>query len=516
MPIAAERNGCTVRVHPLRSAFSMRAVRAAGFPFFSFRAMRMRRWNAGRLRRMLVRNAKKTYLAPQSFVVSAGKRDGAAGDRSACPGVSFAGGSRKGNPYSLHTMKKYVYGAFALFFALLSGVFNPAYGCTSVVVSGKITRDGRPLLWKNRDTDYVQNAVKYFTGQKYSFIAIVNSAQADPDEIWIGTNSAGFSIMNTQSYNLVEIKPGEERGAANGRVMRRALEVCGTVDDFKVFLDTLSKPSLIEANFGVIDAQGGAAMFEVGYYDYTMFDANDPKDAPLGYVARTNFSFSGELNGGSGYVRYMNEDVELMRVCATGGITPAWIFSDLSRCFKNQMLGIDLKDGAYNTPRTTGWFLDKDFIPRKSTGSAVVVQGVKKGEDPSLTVMWTLLNYPPAGVAVPLWVKNAGKIPPMMLRDAKTGVSPLCDKAMSLRNRIFSYRQGSGTGDYFNWELIYNPQGTGCMQLLAPVERAIFERSQKTIDGWYAAGEVDVKQMNELYAWLEKYVTESYDRLFGL
>lgn len=97
--------------------------------------------------------------------------------------------------------------------------------------------------------------------------------------------------MNTQSYNLVEVKPGEERGEANGRVMRRALEVCATVKDFRQFLDTLSKPSLIEANFGVIDAKGGAAMFEVDYYEYVMYDANNPKDAPCGYIARTNFSF---------------------------------------------------------------------------------------------------------------------------------------------------------------------------------------------------------------------------------
>ena len=106
--------------------------------------------------------------------------------------------------------------------------------------------------------------------------------------------------MNTQSYNLVEVKPGEERGEANGRVMRRALEVCATVKDFCQFLDTLSKPSLIEANFGVIDAEGGAAVFEVDYYKYVMYDANDSKDAPCGYIARTNFSFSGKVNEGAG------------------------------------------------------------------------------------------------------------------------------------------------------------------------------------------------------------------------
>lgn len=130
-----------------------------------------------------------------------------------------------------------------------------------------------------------------FQGGKYSFIGIVNSGVKDPDEVWIGTNSAGFSIMNTQSYNLEEVGPGEERGAANGRIMCMALEICATVEDFRHFLDTLSKPSMIEANIGVIDAAGGAVMFEVGYYGYVEYDANDPAVAPHGYVARSNYSF---------------------------------------------------------------------------------------------------------------------------------------------------------------------------------------------------------------------------------
>ena len=137
-----------------------------------------------------------------------------------------------------------------------------------------------------------------------------------------GTNSVGFALMNTQSYNLVEVKDGEERGAANGRIIYRALEVCATVEDFCHFLDTISKPSLIEANFGVIDAQGAAAMFEVDYYKYTMYDANNPKDAPYGYIARTNFIIlAGEANRGAGYGTYGGRQV-LMRASATGGITP--------------------------------------------------------------------------------------------------------------------------------------------------------------------------------------------------
>ena len=34
---------------------------------------------------------------------------------------------------------------------------TPVQACTSAVVSGKVTPDGRPLLWKNRDTDFMRN-----------------------------------------------------------------------------------------------------------------------------------------------------------------------------------------------------------------------------------------------------------------------------------------------------------------------------------------------------------------------
>ena len=143
-------------------------------------------------------------------------------------------------------------GIFFIAAAVLLFTAVPAHACSSVVISGKVTPDGRPLLWKHRDSDYLQNSVKFFKGEKYSFIAIVNSVEDNPTDVWMGVNSAGFAIMNTQSFNLVDVAPGEERGAANGRIMRRALEICATVEDFHHFLDTLAKPSMIEASLGVI------------------------------------------------------------------------------------------------------------------------------------------------------------------------------------------------------------------------------------------------------------------------
>lgn len=394
---------------------------------------------------------------------------------------------------------------------------EPLLACTSAVISGKITSDGRPLLWKNRDTDFPQNSVKYFSGGRYPFIAIVNSIEDNPTDVWIGTNSTGFSLMNTQSYNLVDVKDGEERGEANGRVMRRALEVCATVQDFCHFLDTITKPSLIEANFGVIDAKGGAAMFEVDYYKYVMYDANNPKDAPCGYIARTNFSFSGKVNEGAGYVRFMQEDKLLLPASATGQITPQWIFNELSRSFANPMMGIDLKTGDFNRPKTNGWFVDQDFIARSSTASSVVVQGVKAGENPELTTMWTILGYPPTGVAMPVWLKGADKaLPKLMARDDVKKVSLLGNWSVILAGNVFSYTQGMGSNRYMNWEKLYNAERNGYMQLLAPVEEEVFKRTQPLLKEWYKKGNIDMKAMQTLYGELDSFIETQYTDLFEL
>ena len=350
---------------------------------------------------------------------------------------------------------------------------EPVLACTSAVVSGKVTPDGRPLLWKNRDTDYLRNHVAYIKGEKYNFIADVNSANFPAlKEAWMGTNSVGFALMNTQSYNLVEVKDGEERGAANGRIIYRALEVCATVEDFCHFLDTISKPSLIEANFG------------------------------------------GEANRGAGYVRYMEADRVLMRASATGGITPQGIFNDLSRSFRNGMLDIDLKNGKFNRPQGSCWFVDQDFIPRNSTSGSIVVQGVKPGEKVELTTMWTMLGYPPTGIAVPLWVKDADRLlPPMVCWDKACAAAPLSDWSLRLSNNVFCYNQGMGTNRYLNWEKLYNMENNGYMQQLVTVEAEVFRRTCLLLDSWRQQGSIDSQEMQKLYQDVEALVRKAYTPL---
>ena len=387
----------------------------------------------------------------------------------------------------------------------------PAWACSSAVISGKVTPDGRPLLWKNRETGFLRNHMAYVKGEKYDFVADVNSDNFPKlKEAWVGSNTAGFALMNTQSYNLeLGDIADDDRGPKNGEVIYRALEICATVEDFCHFLDTISKPSGIEANFGVIDAQGGAAMFEVDGNSYKMFDANDPDVAPHGYVARTNFSNGGELNKGYGYVRFLEVDRVLSKACAMGGITPQLIFTDIARSFRNNILDIDLRSGDFNYPKTSGWFTDQDFIPRNNTSCSIVVQGVKKGENPELTVLWTILGYPPAGVAVPLWVKD--NLPAMMSYDKEKGAAPLSAASLKLADeKVFHFKQGGGTKHYLHWENLYNLQGPGIMQKMMPIEEKVYQEALPLQQKWYKDGKVNVKELDALYGRIDNMLkTES-------
>ena len=154
-------------------------------------------------------------------------------------------------------MKKLI---FSLFIVIIS---VPAFCCTSVMVSGKRRADGKAVMMKNRDTGHKTNDIKWFQGEKYDFIGLVNTDGEPTEEVWAGMNAAGFCIMNTATYDLKDDDIPQEKMDREGFLMFRALEVCATVEDFDHFLDTLSKPMYVEANFGVTDSRGGAVYYEV-------------------------------------------------------------------------------------------------------------------------------------------------------------------------------------------------------------------------------------------------------------
>ena len=162
--------------------------------------------------------------------------------------------------------------AFVLAAALSQGA--AADECSTAVISGAASADGRPILWKNRDTDNLLNRVVFVAEAPYSYLGVVDAADASGRRVYVGLNAAGFAIMNTVAYNLPE--KSDEAADLEGTIMADALRLCRTVDDFENYLKKNAGPGLgSQANFGVIDAAGGAAVFEVHNNGCRRLDASN-------------------------------------------------------------------------------------------------------------------------------------------------------------------------------------------------------------------------------------------------
>ncbi len=389
---------------------------------------------------------------------------------------------------------------YCLLLLCLAGWISVA-ACTSAVVSGRATPNGRPLLWKHRDASDLNNRVVHFEAQGdcLAFVGVVNGVDTLAHEVWTGYNSAGFAVMNTASYNLKnDTSPLADR---EGLVMKRALEVCCTVDDFATLLDTLPRPLGVEANFGVIDAKGGAAYFEVNNTTVIRYDV---ADSPDGYLLRTNYSVSGREGEGFGYIRYDNAARLFKQAAEQGAITPEWITGVCSRSFYHTLLQKDFT--------TDEWVVDQDFIPRRSTSATLVVEGVAPGELPSLTTMWTALGYPPCSIVLPVWLGSERGIPFVLQATSQSIYAPLCQWANELKRRVFSIQRGSGE-HYLHMARLYRPDGMGYAQQLHALEGELYMQAREVLTEMRNRGEWDNIQTNDVLARMQQQVIELYEYL---
>ncbi|MBO4571853.1 MAG: hypothetical protein J5699_08005 [Bacteroidales bacterium] len=402
-----------------------------------------------------------------------------------------------------------------LFFALLC---TGAFACTSVIITGKATKDGRPLMWKNTDggDHFVAQRFSYHAEGKYAWLGLAQTAP-NPVSAWFGVNEKGFAIMNTASHNLVT-DPAEKAKRSNGYLMKEALDVCVTLGDFLHMLDTINtsriklKNRVVSSHYGVIDANGGAAYVETRVVndkvEYWVFDVNDPEIAPDGWLVYSNWSVMGETDKGGGYIRKENAE-KIFREC--DDFTPRYIFDKGARCFYNNLIGVDyraLVDEGIVFGK--GHIPDSDFIPRLTTYVSSVVQGVKPGENPDLITIWTAMGYPPTSVAIPAWVKGGtvGINPLLKGNPDNSDNCEICDMSLKLKTQIFDVKRGNGP-NYLNFEKLYNTEGTGYIQLLSPVEQAIFDWTEIYLAKWRKAGEINTKEIAEINAIVEKLVRET-------
>jgi hypothetical protein len=360
-------------------------------------------------------------------------------------------------------MKRFVVFMLTLLLSLLvvSGSITAQEGCTIAVANGSATADGRPLLWKNRDTDDLDQEVRYFDdGSHGGYITIVSTGVDETTTAYVGVNDEGFAIMNANAPDLNTGSP-----TSHGILMKQALKDCGSVADFESLLvATSGNRGHIWANFGVIDCYGDAAIFETNDWAHVKYDAASEG----GFVVRTNFSFWGGSPPGSRYER------------AYGLISSAADSGVLDHVYVVQVASKDI--GGPPSMPCGEWPTTDPAISRYRTRSAAVVHGVLPSEDPRLSTFWCTLGEPSCGVNVPLW-SCAGTPPPEMCNPGQQ--APLCVEIQ--QKELYCYTNLTDDTTIDTNELVGDDGLGGIQGYSLPLEVEAFDEAADRLADWRLA-----------------------------
>ncbi|WP_321319537.1 carcinine hydrolase/isopenicillin-N N-acyltransferase family protein [Labilibaculum sp.] len=381
--------------------------------------------------------------------------------------------------------------------------------CTTAVISGKYTKDGRPMIWKLRDTENFENKLNYFTDGKFPYIGMINSNDEKGEQVWGGSNSEGFAIMNSASFN-VNLTDTTSFKDQEGYFMKLALQTCANLEDFEQLLTNRPKPMGLAAHFGVLDAEGNVAFYEVNNHTFTKFDANDPAQAPNGYILRTNFSFTGKKDIGYGFIRFQTAQDLFYQADACGNLNAQTIIQDFSRCLKHAVLKKDFRQEFKSTPYGAHFINSDDMITRHGSSSMILIEGVKKGEATDMNTIWTQIGFPDTSIALPVWVKGGNNLPKVLTAEGSANC-PLNKMALNLKHRCYPISRSAGY-KYLNVSELINSGKTGIIQQLEFAEIKIFQNTSHSINEWLK-NQPTTTQIQEYYNWLDEYTNLTYQML---
>lgn len=349
---------------------------------------------------------------------------------------------------------------------LLAGA---AGACTVAAFGPGSTRDGRPMLWKNRDVTNPNQEFRFFAGGRFRFVA--NAYAGETTHVWAGINEAGFAIMNADADNIGGFDlPGDD-----GQLMFNALGGCGSVDDFIALLDSSGEVGREwTANYGVFDSTGRTAMFEVANTWYVGYEAAEDT---LGFIVRANFAFAGDTNRRIGLHRF-NRAFSLCTTARRGNrIDAEFVITELARDIAQPDLDpYPLPFEGFYEGYPYGCLPTANSLCRNTTRSVEVMVGPRPGEPAGTGMMWALAGGPEVTVPIPLWVA-AGRTPGLLDGDS---TSALCDSAIALRQANFPYEEWPRLVNTFSYVRV--------REALAPTESLVFALVQAETANWSPAG----------------------------
>jgi len=395
---------------------------------------------------------------------------------------------------------------------LLALIFaTRTWACDVAVVSGKVTTDGKPLIWKNFDNSSSdRQQVAYFPAKKsgpggylmvYRFedgMKLLNNGSAITPSG--GVNESGFAIAGTsvyQDYNLMA-----EPVNINTVLMEEALATCTTLAEFESLLKRWPYShwgTVISANFVVIDAKGGAALYEcftghlntgLNLMQFRKNDANTGKITNqygwtlkraqsnfIGFHIMTNYNYYIPWNVGQD--RKYRAEALLTQLATEKRINYRTVMREVAKDVVGKQVQTDLSS---ETNYSTTYCLS-----RNATRSSIVVSGVASGGNPRLATMWVNLGEPSVGVFVPFFAAARGTSELARVDTYANGAwrdyddSCLLNQAISARETYGSLIYSSNEGDVI-WGMYDNyinkVELANVQQWTFPIEDTIIDNAE--------------------------------------
>ncbi len=351
-----------------------------------------------------------------------------------------------------------------LFLAVFGQIFANTGGVIGVI-SPRLTYDGRPLLWQNFDSDDPGVQIVFFKGPRYHFLGLVNDR--DTTRVYSGLNTAGFGIV----VGKAKIEPSDSLFDADAILIKKALGLCGRVDDFDALWQEADLSTDANVSIACIDAFGGIALFEAGGERRSP----DPVDSPEGFFVRANFNFGRKQIAGDGFWRY-HRARELLTREGSSKIRVKSIIQNVSRDLQTMEIDpypLPFTGQVDNAP--VDYVKSENSINQYNTVAAVVIHGVRPKENPDFATLWATLGEPLCGIAVPLWPAT-GESPYECY-----GKNPTLNRVIQANERVVYNRKDFPT--LMDTKLLVN-NGRGLLPSLDKAEEKIFNETQRALATW--------------------------------
>ena len=242
-------------------------------------------------------------------------------------------------------------------------------------------------------------------------------------------------------------------------------------------------------------------IFEVSGKNYWKYDANNSRQAPNGYLIRTNFSITG--GGNLGIERFRRTESLIKELYQRNELNYEGIIKNHLRDFS------DRQSNQLPIPYMNRWGNNKPFgylysnysVCRYISISASVFSGVKSSELANLTTMWTMLGQSAGTIILPYW--PVGETPVLARGNI---IAPLNQVANDIKSYLFDDVNNRLFVDTYK---LRDDLGHGLWDMLLNLEDSIIT----SVEIEFYNGDQDQISYNELISMENNLVRLVYSKL---